>query len=244
MAAAAICFKSPADQVQFVPKYATKYSAAFDVPSSQNVIIEPGEVITVDTMINNLSKITPNGQINYLCSRSGLAKNNGIYVTSSPDLLLAGSDIVKVSLCNTSDKSFEIQEGEAIAQILSVNSDVFVGLMKNFMKIMTDQYLTIQPHERLFVNTGIKDVVPKQHVGLVYASDLTYSVGLIILNEPGIIDEDYHGDIGIILYNPSNEIITINNGSWIANINFIILPKRIIDEESQERQSGGFGSTG
>jgi dUTP pyrophosphatase len=68
------------------------------------------------------------------------------------------------------------------------------------------------------------------------------------LNSPGTIDADYRGEIGVILANVSNEVVTINDGERIAQL--VIAKHETVEwEESNalnetERGAGGFGSTG
>ena len=69
-----------------------------------------------------------------------------------------------------------------------------------------------------------------------------------VLNSPGTIDEDFRGEIKVILVNLSNETITINPNERIAQM--VIAPYiqgafEIKEDLSKtERGSGGLGSTG
>ncbi len=65
----------------------------------------------------------------------------------------------------------------------------------------------------------------------------------------GIIDSDYRGSIGVILYNTGNEIFTINKGDRIAQLIIMtcIVPSKITEVtqlEQTQRGGQGFGSTG
>jgi len=79
-------------------------------------------------------------------------------------------------------------------------------------------------------------------------SGLAFKNGIGILNAPGTIDEDYRGEIKVILFNFGNEDFVIKRGDRIAQL---ILGKvyRATIEESESlsdttRGAGGFGSTG
>lgn len=79
-------------------------------------------------------------------------------------------------------------------------------------------------------------------------SGLAFKNGIGILNAPGTIDEDYRGEIKVILFNFGNEDFVIKRGDRIAQL---ILGKvyRAKIEESDSlsdttRGAGGFGSTG
>lgn len=76
-------------------------------------------------------------------------------------------------------------------------------------------------------------------------SGLAHSNGITVLNSPGLIDPDYRGIIGVILYNTSGEEFVINAGDRIAQL--MVVPfKRIYGAKvsNRERGAGGYGSTG
>jgi dUTP pyrophosphatase len=64
----------------------------------------------------------------------------------------------------------------------------------------------------------------------------------------GVIDEDYRGPIGVVLFNHSSEEFKITQGDRIAQliITKIITPDVIVVEDLDDtvRGIGGFGSTG
>jgi len=64
----------------------------------------------------------------------------------------------------------------------------------------------------------------------------------------GVIDQDYRGNVGVILFNFSNEPFTVKKGDRIAQLicERIFLPDlvELSSLDSTERGSGGFGSTG
>ena len=66
--------------------------------------------------------------------------------------------------------------------------------------------------------------------------------------DPGTVDADYRGEIGVILVNLSNETFIINDGERIAQL-IIAKHERVNWKEvtilsETERGAGGFGSTG
>lgn len=72
--------------------------------------------------------------------------------------------------------------------------------------------------------------------------------GISVFNSPGTIDNDYRGEIGILLFNSANEDFKVCIGDRIAQgilatclqANF-----KIVDDVCEsERGNGGFGSTG
>jgi dUTP pyrophosphatase len=109
---------------------------------------------------------------------------------------------------------------------------------------------------RRTVGTGIAIELPPGHVGLVCSrSGLAAKEGIHVLNAPGVIDEDYRGEIKIILARhpfspqwPSPDIVMIDSGMRIAQLMILPLPQLAVEEVTDltttERGEGGFGSTG
>ncbi len=77
-------------------------------------------------------------------------------------------------------------------------------------------------------------------------SGLAYKSGLFV--NGGVIDYDYRGEIGVLIYNSSTTDYTVKPGDRIAQmiLEKINRPKIIQVDElySTDRGSGGFGSTG
>ena len=109
--------------------------------------------------------------------------------------------------------------------------------------------LTLLPGERYTFNTGVMVEIPVNHVGIVaIRSGLARNRGLTLMNGIGIIDSDYRGEVGVCIYNGSNEAVTIEHGDRIAQL--MVLPItcnnwNLVDSLTEtDRGSGGFGSTG
>lgn len=99
---------------------------------------------------------------------------------------------------------------------------------------------------RMFINTGVHVELPPNTVGMVKSrSGLNKNYGIQC---EGVIDENYRGAIGIVLYNHSNEPIVFKRGDRIGQL--VILPciyteLNVTDELTDtDRGEGGFGSTG
>ena len=101
---------------------------------------------------------------------------------------------------------------------------------------------------RKLVKTNISISIPEGYYGRIAPrSGLAYKNGIDVL--AGVIDSDYRGDIGVILFNTdSNLDFLVNVGDRIAQI--IIEKCHSIDWvetdnlDSSERSGKGFGSTG
>jgi dUTP pyrophosphatase len=78
-------------------------------------------------------------------------------------------------------------------------------------------------------------------------SGLALKQGVFVLNAPGIIDEGYRGEVGVILCNMNNSPYAVNKGDKIAQLVFVEALSPTITEisnlESTTRGQGGFGST-
>lgn len=106
-----------------VPQIATPGSAGADLCSSIDIKIYPGETKLVKTGIN-IS--IPLGYAGFVCSRSGLALKNNVFVLNAPGIV--DSDYtgdVGVILHNSGDNIFNIKAGDRIAQLLIVKCEHF-----------------------------------------------------------------------------------------------------------------------
>jgi dUTP pyrophosphatase len=107
--------------------------------------------------------------------------------------------------------------------------------------------LTITPKQRILARTGLAVAIPERHYGRIAPrSGLALRTGLDVLS--GVIDADYRGEIGCLLYNTGDETINLPAQSKICQliIEKIITPEAAWADEIDEtdRGSGGFGSTG
>jgi dUTP pyrophosphatase len=106
----------------------------------------------------------------------------------------------------------------------------------------------IYPQERILVKTGICIEVPEGYYGRIAPrSGIALKNGIDVM--AGVIDSDYRGEIGVLLYNTDKNIpFHVKIGDRIAQLiiekyfNFDI---RIVETIStSQRGDGGFGSTG
>ena len=107
--------------------------------------------------------------------------------------------------------------------------------------------LFIGPRQRVTARTGLSVAIPLGYYGRVAPrSGLAAKNGLDVL--AGVIDADYRGEIGCLLYNTGDESINLPAGSKICQliVEQIITPVAVWSEELDDtaRGAGGFGSTG
>jgi dUTP pyrophosphatase len=117
------------------------------------------------------------------------------------------------------------------------------------LDLRADEACTLAPGERRAVPTGIAVALPPGHEGQVRPrSGLAARHGIAMLNAPGTIDEDYRGEVAVILVNLGQEPFEVRRGDRIAQL--VVAPVARVEvveaEELSEtpRGTGGFGSTG
>ena len=103
--------------------------------------------------------------------------------------------------------------------------------------------------ERICIPTGLKVAIPPGYeLQIRPRSGLALKHGITVLNTPGTIDEDYRGEIGVILINHGTEPFVIERGMRIAQAvlapvtRLHWVPVDTLDDT--ERGDGGFGSSG
>lgn len=105
------------------------------------------------------------------------------------------------------------------------------------------------PGMRLCIPAGLSIALPPGYeLQIRPRSGLALKHGVTVLNAPGTIDEDYRGEIGVILINHGHEPLVIERGMKIAQA--VIAPVtrahwvRVDTLDDTARGCGGFGSTG
>ncbi len=102
---------------------------------------------------------------------------------------------------------------------------------------------------RHLVPTGLRLQIPKGYEAQIRPrSGLALRHGVTVLNSPGTIDEDYRGEVKVLLVNLGQEPFVVERGMRIAQM--VVAPVtrvalREVDRlEETVRAGGGFGSTG
>jgi dUTP pyrophosphatase len=112
-----------------------------------------------------------------------------------------------------------------------------------------EQPMVIEPGARALVPTGLSIELPARCEGQVRPrSGLAFKHGVTVLNAPGTIDEDYRGEVQVLLINLGREAHVIKPGDRIAQL--VVAPVlqvevvQVTDLAASNRGVGGFGSTG
>ena len=124
--------------------------------------------------------------------------------------------------------------------------------------LYTPTEFEISPGGRKVIPLGFSMKLPQGYYAMVCSrSGLAAKHGVMVLNAPGIIDNDYRGEIGVILYNTDDTFsFKAEIGDRIAQMIVVdhnIQPYNVIDHLSirlvdslpeTDRGAGGYGSTG
>jgi len=109
--------------------------------------------------------------------------------------------------------------------------------------------LTLAPGQRSLVPTGLAIALPPGfELQVRPRSGLALKNGIVLPNSPGTIDEDYRGELQVIVMNAGQEPFTIERGMRIAQA--VLAPvvrvswSEVSELDDTARGAGGFGSTG
>lgn len=110
--------------------------------------------------------------------------------------------------------------------------------------------ITLEPFKRALIPTGLFVELPEDYeIQVRPRSGLAIKNGVSVLNTPGTVDENYTGEIKVILINFGEEPFVINPGDRIAQLVLAHVEKAswenisIITTET-ERGGTGFGHSG
>ncbi|MDR3520116.1 MAG: dUTP diphosphatase [Acidocella sp.] len=109
--------------------------------------------------------------------------------------------------------------------------------------------VNIPPLGRVLIPTGIAIALPPGfELQIRPRSGLALKHGITLPNTPGTIDEDYRGEIQVIMMNASEEHFLVTRGMRIAQAVLApVVRAAWVEVESLDetaRGAGGFGSTG
>ncbi|CAA9219065.1 MAG: Deoxyuridine 5'-triphosphate nucleotidohydrolase [uncultured Acetobacteraceae bacterium] len=109
--------------------------------------------------------------------------------------------------------------------------------------------LVVAPGARALVPTGLRIALPPGHELQVRPrSGLALKHGIVLPNSPGTIDEDFRGELQVIVLNTGAEPFTVERGMRIAQA--VLAPvtraawREVEALPESARGAGGFGSTG
>lgn len=111
--------------------------------------------------------------------------------------------------------------------------------------------VTLAPGERRLFPTGLAINIQDPGLAAMVASrsGLSLKHGVRVAQGLGVIDADYHGEVGVILINEGSEPYTVDPGERIAQLLFMPVVQVAFNYVTEfcsttERGDGGFGHTG
>ena len=109
--------------------------------------------------------------------------------------------------------------------------------------------ITLPSRKSTLVQTGLFIELPINFEAQIRPrSGLALKHDIMITNSPGTIDAGYRGEVGIIMYNGSENEFQIKRGDRVAQMVICQLPEiELVEVEelsASDRGEGGFGSTG
>lgn len=109
--------------------------------------------------------------------------------------------------------------------------------------------VVVPPGGRMLIPTGLRVALPAGHEWQIRPrSGLALRHGVTLVNSPGTIDEDYRGEVGVILLNTGTEPFVVERGMRVAQA--VLAPvcragfEEVVILPETQRGQGGFGSTG
>jgi dUTP pyrophosphatase len=112
-----------------------------------------------------------------------------------------------------------------------------------------DAPVTLAPGARALIPTGLTIALPTGYeLQIRPRSGLALRHGIVLPNSPGTIDEDYRGELQVILLNAGDAPFTVERGARIAQA--VLAPvtrarwHEVTALDATARDAGGFGSTG
>ena len=118
------------------------------------------------------------------------------------------------------------------------------------LDLRANEDVTLAPHERRLVSTGLAVAIPEGYAGFVQPrSGLALREGLSMANTPGLIDSHSRGELKVCAVNLDDESpITISRGERIAQLVIQRVPVvtlvEVAELDETDRGTGGFGSSG
>jgi len=109
-------------------------------------------------------------------------------------------------------------------------------------------HISIAPQQTYLIKLGFKLEIPKGYYISLLLRSSWGKKGLTMPHGVGIIDEDYRGEMGLLIKNDTNKLISIKQDERVAQIilqEYEVFDWEIVDElQETARNTGGFGSTG
>ena len=136
---------------------------------------------------------------------------------------------------------------------MDVRADFSRGVSDKFMNYAAydeiSKKILVFSGGRVLIPTGIfTSFPPGYEIQVRSRSGLALKNMVTVLNTPGCVDEDYRGNVGVILINLSDDVFEVKTGDRIAQAGLQryeqIEWEEVDSLDSTDRGKGGFGHTG
>ena len=154
------------------------------------------------------------------------------------------------------EKAFDNQQPKMTLEFIKIHPDA-VSPKYNYptdsgFDLHSTEGVGIPPQSRMLVGTGLKfNIKDGFEMQVRPKSGLALKQGLTVLNTPGTVDSGYDGEVKVILYNSSHDMVYIEKGQKIAQACICpvvngrwIQTKEVTEISGKDRGDNGFGSTG
>lgn len=144
---------------------------------------------------------------------------------------------------NNCHVEFKKTNSEAKVPVYSRDGDACADIFSIEEKI-------IMPGQTELFDTGIKiqNITPGWQIKVNPRSGLAAKFSITVLNSPGTIDNNYRGNIMVILHNSGKMPYKVNVGDRIAQLEPQLIHRIVFTESETEdetvRGENGFGSSG
>jgi len=149
------------------------------------------------------------------------------------------------------DLASQKSEGTVFFARMNENAQlpVYSSALAAGMDLHSCENIIVPPKGKVLVSTGLKMAIPTGYYGRV-APRSGLAVKNFIDTGAGVIDEDYRGELKVLLFNFGDSEFNVKVGDRIAQLLLEKVMHAEIREVSEEqlgktdRGIGGFGSTG
>jgi dUTP pyrophosphatase len=169
----------------------------------------------------------------------------GILDEECPEIMFPDNQIIEIK------RLFEDVKlptrGSEYAAGIDLSAHSFSHIEDGDLVSTDEETITIHSGCRCLVKTGLTIVVPEGYYGRIAPrSGLALKNGIDV--GAGVIDEDFRGEVGIVLFNFGSKPFEVKKGDRVAQLicERIVIPtiKEITKIPETKRDEKGFGSTG
>ncbi|CAL1603513.1 unnamed protein product [Knipowitschia caucasica] len=160
-------------------------------------------------------------------------------------------DVIDASAISPSKKARLQQEDRVVLRFAKLSEHATTPTRGSAKAAGYDLYSAydylVGPMDKAIVKTDIQIAVPPGHYGRVAPRSGLAAKHFIDVGA-GVVDEDYRGNVGVVLFNFNKEPFEVKKGDRVAQLvcERICYPdlQELETLDETERGAGGFGSTG